>query len=149
MHRPLNYKKLVEVGFVPTPEPGKFGVNEKFYALPQDIELPEGYKMRPAEEKDCGQIRKILLAFLQKFKIFADFNKKESQHWFARKENVLESYVIEKNGKITDFLSFYCLNTSVLNNDKHKEIEIAYGYYFVSNEIPLAKLAEISLIKAK
>lgn len=81
--------------------------------------------------------------------MFAEFSKKEVSHWFVRKENVLEAFVIEKNNKITDFISFYCLPSTILANTQHKELKAAYGYYIVSNEIPLTDLALIALIKAK
>ena len=69
---------------------------------------------------------------MSKFKVYINYSKKEAQHWFIRREDIIESYVIENNNKITDFISFYCIPSSVLKNDKHKEIKIAYAYYMVN-----------------
>lgn len=53
-HRPLNYWKLVDVGFVSAPEMSKIGLKEKLYSLPAEKALPEGYTIRFAEEKDSN-----------------------------------------------------------------------------------------------
>jgi len=35
------------------------------------------------------------------------FTEDEVKHFLTPRENVIYTYVVEKNGKITDFLSFY------------------------------------------
>jgi glycylpeptide N-tetradecanoyltransferase len=46
------------------------------------------------------------------------------------RKDVIYSYVVENEQKeITDMVSFYCLPSSVLKNEKHKELRAAYIYY--------------------
>ena len=40
------------------------------------------------------------------------------------------SYLVQdETGKVTDFISFYALNSQVLNHEVHKEINAAYAFY--------------------
>lgn len=94
-------------------------------------------------------LKKLVTDFLSQFKIYTEYTKKDFQHFFVRIENVIESYVIEKNGVITDFFSFYCLPSSVLNHPKYNEIKAAYSYYFVNQELSMVELYRVALIKAK
>ncbi|KAF4736787.1 glycylpeptide N-tetradecanoyltransferase, partial [Perkinsus olseni] len=57
--------------------------------------------------------------------------------------------VREENGKVTDFLSFYSLPSSVLGNDKHKTLYAAYSYYNVANTVSLKQLMSDALVLAK
>lgn len=88
--------------------------------------------IRPAEIKDMKNVKKLFQNYISKFDIHIEFSKKDFQHFFVRKENVLESYVLEFKGEITDFFSFYCLPSSVLNHPKYNEIKAAYSYYFIN-----------------
>jgi glycylpeptide N-tetradecanoyltransferase len=53
------------------------------------------------------------------------------------------------NGKITDFISFYSLPSTVLHTDPHSRLEAAYGYYTVPGESSLASLYKDALIMAR
>ena len=55
--------------------------------------------------------------------------------------NVIYSYVVEdKDKKVTDFFSFYCLPSTVIKHPKHNLLKAAYSYYNVSTVTPLNKL---------
>ena len=148
-HRSLNPRKLINVNFSYLPRGQKISMREKMYALPEEPELQEGYILRPTEVKDIKQINKLLNEYLKKFKLFTEYTKKECQHWFVRREGIIESYVIEKKGKITDFFSFYNLPSSILNHKNYKLLKAAYSYYFINNSMSLKELYKIALIKAK
>lgn len=148
-HRSLNPKKLIDVKFSYLPSNQKISTHQKLYSLPEKPALPEGAILRPTMEKDIKQVRALLLAFLSQFKIHQEYNKRECQHWFIHRPHIIESYVLEQNGKITDFFSFYALPSTVLNNPQHKSIRAAYSYYFVNTSVDLRTLYECALIKAK
>lgn len=38
----------------------------------------------------------------------------------------------DNNKKITDFFSFFCVDSSVLNNPKHDTVRVAYLFYYAS-----------------
>ena len=91
----------------------------------------------------------MLNKYLEKFKVRAEFTKKECQHWFVRRPGIIESFVVENNGKITDFFSFYSLPSSILKHEKYKKLNAAYSYYYFNTSMSLKDLYLNALIKAK
>ncbi len=87
--------------------------------------------------------------YLKKFKVYPEFTKKESAHWFIHRPGIIESYVLELKGQVVDFFSFYCLPSTIINNPKHKEIKAAYAYYFAPGSQTIDQLMEVALIIAK
>jgi len=67
------------------------------------------------------------------------------------REWVVESFVVEdeKEKKITDFISFYSLPSSVLKHPDHKVLNVAYSYYNVPGANKLVNLTRDALILAK
>ena len=66
-----------------------------------------------------------------------NFTKEEFKHWFLPRNKVVYSYVIEhpESKKITDFMSFYSLPSTVMTTDKHDTLFACYSFYnVVSNE---------------
>jgi glycylpeptide N-tetradecanoyltransferase len=59
------------------------------------------------------------LQFLTKYKLVPVFNDEEFSHWFLPRQNIIESFVVEKEGNITDMISFYALPSTVMNNATH------------------------------
>lgn len=56
----------------------------------------------------------------------------EIEHFLVPREKVVESFVVENaSGSITDFISFYSLPSTVLNNSDHDCVNAAYCYYMV------------------
>jgi glycylpeptide N-tetradecanoyltransferase len=52
------------------------------------------------------------------------------------RKDVVYSYVVENEQKqVTDVVSFYCLPSSVLKNDKHNELRAAYIYYHANTTV--------------
>ena len=43
-----------------------------------------------------------------------EFNEEEFAHWFLPRENIINSYIIEKEGNVTDMISFYTLPSTVM-----------------------------------
>ena len=58
--------------------------------------------------------------------MYVRFTEEEIKHFLAPREEVIYSYVVEKEKKITDFVSFYNLPSSVLNNPKHSHIKVMH-----------------------
>lgn len=148
-HRSLNPKKLIDVKFSYKPSNQKMSTHLKLHSLPDEPSIPNGFKLRKAEAKDSKQIRTLLMDYLTKYSIYTEYSKKDVAHWFTCRDGIIESYVIEKNNKISDFFSFYNLPSSVLNHDKYKQIKAAYSYYFVNTTMDLRDLYMIALITAK
>lgn len=62
---------------------------------------------------------------------------------------MVESFVVEDNKVITDFVSFYSLPSSVLKHETHKILNVAYSYYNVPGKNSLESLIKDALILAR
>ena len=88
------------------------------------------------------------------YAIHIQFSEAEVAHFLLRKENVVYSWLVEdeENGEVTDFISFYALNSSILDDPHHDKINAAYAYYnFVKDNDPgrMKQLIRDALILAK
>lgn len=133
-HRSLNWPKLYEVGFSPLPQNSTKERQVIKYRLPKETTTPG---LRPMEKKDVGPVHKLLNRYLERFRLRQVFSKAEIEHLLLQepgKEQVVWSYVVEdhKTHKITDFASFYSLESTVIQNDKHTDIKAAYLYYYAT-----------------
>ena len=73
----------------------------------------------------------------------------EFAHWMLPRKGVVNSFVAETNGTITDMISFYFLNSSVIKNPKHSTLFAVYSFYNVAQTVSLTELMKDALILAK
>jgi glycylpeptide N-tetradecanoyltransferase len=135
-HRILDWQKLYEVGFLSLPVSSTAEEEIKKTHLPSDTATPN---LRTMQEKDVEPVLYLLGRYLNRFDLAPVLTGEEIEHWLLHKEKpvveqVLWSYVVEEpeTHKITDFISFYSLDTLVLDNAKHSVIHTAYLYYYAS-----------------
>lgn len=129
-HRPLNWSKLHEVGFTALPaNASKTQIIAK-YTLPKGTDTPG---LRAMKYEDVDQVFDLFNAYQDRFDLVQVFTKEEFKHWFLGADTVIYSYVVETEGKITDFVSFYSLPFTVLNNPMYKELGIGYLFYYASD----------------
>lgn len=50
--------------------------------------------------------------------------------------------------EVTDFTSFYALNSTVIGHPRHNTLNAAYAFYTVANKTPLKQLLFDGLIMA-
>ena len=104
------------------------------------------HKFRLMEQKDIKDVCKLISEDQKKYKIYSIFSEDEVEHWFMPIKDVIYSFVKEdKNGNITDFTSFYVVN-SFFDNSEEKW---CYIYFNIATSISSAELFENSLILAK
>lgn len=91
------------------------------------------------EQKDVAAVQDLLQRFLKRFDMAPEFDAEEVQHWMVHEEKttaeqVIWTYVVEdpSSHKVTDFFSFYCLESSVINNPKHDNVRAAYLFYYAT-----------------
>jgi len=151
-HRSLNWKKLYDIGFSPLPKNSKVEYQIRRYQLP-DYTAIKG--LRPMELKDVETVLDLLRRYLARFDMAPEFTKEEVEHWLLHKNDssdaqVIWSYVVEDplTKKITDFFSFYALESSVIHHAKHDMIHAAYLYYYAT-EIALQPNFEKSALKTR
>eukprot|EP00906_Rhabdomonas_costata_P022885 RCo032951 len=150
-HRNLNVAKLLSVGFsrIP-PNFQKFGrpleATKRHYALPDSTHI-EG--IRPMMPEDVPQVTKLMVDYLQKFPLSPVMSEEEVAHWLVPRQGVVYSFVVEKGGKVTDLISFYNLPSTVIGNDKYKDLKAAYSFYNVATSVDLPTLMTDALVLAK
>jgi glycylpeptide N-tetradecanoyltransferase len=146
-HRSLNPKKLIDIGFSHQNKKLTMSATIKLYALPPKTATPG---LRPLEARDVAATRVLLNKYLAAFHLSVEFSEEEFAHWFLPRQGVVYAYVVEsKEHKITDFLSFYRLPSSVLGNAHHSTLEAAYSFYNVALTVSWQTLIQDALILAK
>ena len=79
-------------------------------------------------------------------------NWKPETDFICLQENIIEAYVVEDPatpGRMTDFVSFYTLPSTVMNHPNHSSIKAAYSFYNVSTATPWVDLMGDALVLAK
>lgn len=134
-HRSLDWLKLYEVGFSPLPPNSTKARQITRYHLPSQPATPG---LRQMEPKDVSSVQILLERYLKRFDMAPTFDKEEVEHWLVHDtdlaEQVMWSYVVEdpRTNKLTDFFSFYCLESSIIGNRKHANIRAAYLFYYAT-----------------
>lgn len=138
-HRSLDWLKLNEVGFSPLPPHSTKQRMITRNALPSS---PSTKGWRAMGEKDVNAVHDLLSRYLARMDLAPEMTREEIDHYFLDRtsspaERVVWAFVVEdSNGKITDFTSFYSLESSVLGeaSNKHDKINAAYCFYYASEE---------------
>ncbi|CAL8576697.1 glycylpeptide N-tetradecanoyltransferase [Xanthoria parietina] len=135
-HRSLDWLKLYEVGFSPLPSNSTKSRQAAKYKLPESTRTKG---LRVMEQKDVAAVQDLLQRFLKRFDMAPEFDAEEVQHWMVHEakttaKQVIWSYVVEdpSSHKVTDFFSFYCLESSVIKNPKHNNVRAAYMFYYAT-----------------
>ncbi|EYE94860.1 glycylpeptide N-tetradecanoyltransferase swoF [Aspergillus ruber CBS 135680] len=134
-HRPLDWLKLYEVGFSPLPHGSTKARQISKNHLPYVTSTPN---LRPMEVKDIDAVQELLERYEKRFDLNQAFNREEIEHWLLnkpeQKDQVVWSYVVEdpETHKITDFFSFYNLESTVIQHPKHDNVRAAYLYYYAT-----------------
>jgi glycylpeptide N-tetradecanoyltransferase len=152
-HRAIDWQKLYETGFSPLPAGSKPQYQVRKYYVPDSTKLKG---LREMQEKDVDAVHDLLTRYLKRYDLAPDWNKEDVRHWLLHKkekeqleEQVIWTYVVEdENKKITDFFSFYCLESSVLRESKHKVVRAAYLFYYAT-EVGLADKVDRDALKTR
>jgi glycylpeptide N-tetradecanoyltransferase len=146
-HRNLNPKKLASIQFAH--KPSKLTMNEwiKRYRLDKNTSTPG---LRKMELKDAQAVHTLLSAHQERFEVTPLFTVEEVEHWLVPRDNVINSFVVENTTThdITDFISFYSLPSTIVNNREYSILSAAYSYYNVATSVPLEDLMRDALILA-
>eukprot|EP01135_Chromosphaera_perkinsii_P012399 Nk52_evm10s2657 gene=Nk52_evmTU10s2657 len=148
-HRNLNPKKLIDIGFSPMPRDRTMAQTIRKYRLPEETRVRG---IRPMKKEDGLGVHKLLTTNLQKYRVSALFDSiEEVLHWFLPRDQVITSYVVEdtETGEITDFFSFYTLNSTICRHPEHNMLYAAYSFYNVSTKVAYEKLMKDALIVAR
>ncbi|KAF2691622.1 N-myristoyl transferase [Lentithecium fluviatile CBS 122367] len=148
-HRAINWEKLYDVGFSPLPHNSTKQRQIVRYKLPDETLTPG---LRELEAKDVDTVVDLLRRYLERMDMAQVYSKGEFEHWMVpsanSKEQVVWSYVVEdpETKKVTDFFSFYNLESTVIGHKTHNVIKAAYLFYYAT-ETAFAK--DESLLKPR
>ncbi len=145
-HRSLNPKKLVEIGFSRLAPRMTLARTIKLY---KTLDQPKTAGFRAMTEADVTRVQFLLNEKLMKYKLRPILNEDEVRHWLLPREKVVFTYVVEKDGVVTDFASFYSLPSSVLGNEKHPTLFAAYQFWSAANTLSLTDLTNDVFVKAR
>lgn len=91
------------------------------------------------QRKDIDAVQNLLERYLKRFDMAPEYDREEIEHWLlhdekASVEQVVWTYVVEDPSyhNVTDFFSFYCLESSVIGNQKHDSVRAAYLFYYAT-----------------
>lgn len=133
LHRILDYKHLVKVGFH---RPDK-SYDENVMIKTLSITFPKNNRIVPLEEKHIEAAIECLTKYQNKFSIYPIFSKKQFKHQFLENPIVHPFVVLNKKmDKVVDFMSYYDLDTIM----RKETIKAAYLYYYSANEVSLYDL---------
>ncbi|RPA98148.1 N-myristoyl transferase [Choiromyces venosus 120613-1] len=131
-HRSLDWLKLFETGFSPLPASSTKAKQVTKYALPANTSTRG---LREMEAKDLDAVHDLFTRYMERFDLVPKFTVEEIEHWLLNggskyDERIVWTYVVEEEGKITDFFSFYSLESSVIG--KKETIRAVYLFYYAS-----------------
>ena len=86
---------------------------------------------------------------MQNFDLSPVYDEEEFKHWFLPRENVVDSFVVEENGVVTDFGSFYHLPSTIMHHPQYKILKAAYSFHNVVTKTPINDFMNDMLISAK
>ncbi|XP_021480434.1 glycylpeptide N-tetradecanoyltransferase 1 isoform X3 [Oncorhynchus mykiss] len=146
-HRSLNPRKLIEVKFSHLSRNMTMQRTMKLYRL---NESPKTSGLRPMTRKDVPAVHRLLLEYLSQFHLAPVMSPEEVEHWLLPQESIIDTYlVVSSGGKVTDFLSFYTLPSTIMNHPVHRSLKAAYSFYNVHTTTTLLDLMSDALILAK
>lgn len=147
-HRPLSYRTLLETGFAMLPAGKTIEQMLQHYHLPKQARKQD---LRVMETRHVSQVHQLLDAYLGRFHMRPVMSQAEIAHWLVPRANVINSYVLENDdGHVTDFVSFYELPSTVVDNALHQTIRVAYCFYYavsVPETLPGLMLATLATAK--
>ena len=96
----------------------------RYVKLAKVGDVPAIKGLRAMEAKDIPDVTKMLNKYLSQFALHIVFTEEEVRHFLIPREWVIETYVVEEEGKLTDMVSFYSLQSQVLRHETIKILNI-------------------------
>lgn len=131
-HRPFNYLKLFELGFTDLESeklPNKKDP-ERVQKLVNVIgEIPKNYLIM--EEKHINSILKIYNNYIQRHNIYVYYRVDDLKRMLLNNEIVKSYVILDSNGNVVDFVSYYVLNSFSESSENNIINEIYAGYLFL------------------
>ncbi|KAJ7984423.1 hypothetical protein DPEC_G00354690 [Dallia pectoralis] len=148
-HRPLNPRKLIDVNFPLSTLTRNMTILRalKINRLPK---APKTAGLRPMTRDDLLGVYTLLQGNLEKYHLTTVMSKEQVEHWLLPRENIIDTYLVESSGGVvTDLVSFYTIDTLILNHPIHTRLKTAHLFCSVTTSNPLTDLIEDVLVLTK
>ncbi|KEQ95954.1 hypothetical protein AUEXF2481DRAFT_54396, partial [Aureobasidium subglaciale EXF-2481] len=142
-HRTLDWDHLYKTGFSHLPR-GSTALRQSVKYRLEKKTATKG--LRKMEGEDLARVCELLNAYSSKHSLRQQWTEQEVLHHFCSEasKNIVSSFVVEVNGKITDFMSYYLLESTVLRSASTNEtIRTAYLYYYAISPHPTPTSADL------
>jgi glycylpeptide N-tetradecanoyltransferase len=141
-HRPLNFKKLLEIGFCHLDKSKDVEHVNKLYSLPDNSE-EQFIEMMP---EHLDMVFDLFNEYNDRYNFYPKYSKDEFSYWILNSN--VRAYVYVENNVVKDFISYYIL-PSKIKNDSNRNINCAYLYYYSSVNLTIYKLFTNLMVEAK
>lgn len=140
-HKGLRIKKLIDIEFMNLAPRMTLSRTIKLHKLG----VPKLTGLRLMQIEDILPVCNMLNTYLKsKTKLHIQWNQEQVAHWFLPSQNA-RTYIIQDKA----FLSYYLLESTILNNSKHNRLYSAYSFYnVVTGDIKIEDLMSEALICA-
>lgn len=91
----------------------------------------------------------IITYYYNRRNLAQEFSVEELAHILTPRPDVVQCYVKDTDGIVTDVCSFYHLPSSVIGHPKHSKLNAVYSYYNVATTMPFVDLMRDALIIAR
>ncbi|KAK6441420.1 glycylpeptide N-tetradecanoyltransferase [Oleoguttula sp. CCFEE 5521] len=130
-HRSLDWSHLYKNGFSHLPQRSTEAMQVRKYFLPSKTGT-KGLRLMKVE--DVSGVKALLIKYLDRFHLKQEFSDEELTHLLCSdaSKGVVWPYVVEQDGEITDLVSYYLLESTVLKATSKSTIRAAYLYYYAT-----------------
>ena len=141
-HRNLNPQKLVDIRFSFKPADTTQAKFNKLHKLPDSAQTSDLQVMTEAA------VPKVTLALNRhlrdNYKVHIVFTEAEVRHFLCPRDGVVYAWYCEDaEGVVTDFISFYALNSTILNDERYDKLYAAYAYYNFAKDNDATRLKQL------
>ena len=143
-HRIINLQKFYDINYYPKPKNNMLKRTFKLFDIPANSIIGN---IRNLTIDDVPEVTKLLNEYLNKYIIHQEFTEKDILHWFIGND-IINSFIVENDNKITDFCSYYALDSKNLEQ-KNCFIKTCYLFYYFNNKNTLKDLVNKMLLEAK
>jgi len=135
-HKIINIKKMMDINFICKPQSISNKSFEKLFKLNDNIVL----NIKKITDNDLERCHQLYIKYYKQYKIYQLLSPEEFKYKFMSLDNVLDTFILEKDNVITCMISIFYLKSRIFNNPKHSEYNIAQIYHCAYTDINIFEL---------
>lgn len=152
-HRNLNPVKNVKTSFSHLPEHLSLAAFKKSLKLPEFPLAQLNGTPRPMEKRDASAVFALYKTQQAKFDVYFKYTQPELLSQLLPRDKTVYTIVIEQDKKVTDYISFYSLPSTIMNGERlqhdYKTMNVAYLYYWACTANSFVDVMNYALVYAQ